>query len=102
MGFPVAAAGVGPRQEYEMKQVRKILAGVAIGAGMLAASMVSASAEIVCQGRVCWHVHDHFDYPASAGVVVHEDNWHWGPREKFSFREHEGHGYWHGGHWTTW
>ena len=85
-----------------MRQVSKILTGVALGAGMLAASMVSASAEIVCQGRVCWHAHDHFDYPPAAGVVVHEDNWHWGPREHFAFREHEGRGYWHGGRWTSW
>jgi hypothetical protein len=25
-----------------------------------------------------------------------------GPRERFTFREHEGRGYWHGGKWVTW
>ena len=84
-----------------MKQVSKILAGAAIGAGMMAASMVSASAAIVCQGRVCWHATE-TNFPPEARVVVHEDNWHWGPRERFSFREHEGHGYWRGGRWVTW
>jgi hypothetical protein len=85
-----------------MRQVSKILTGVAIGAGMLAASMVSASAEIACQGSVCWHVRDHFDYPHSARIVIHDDNWHWGPRERFVFREHEGRGYWRGRRWIAW
>jgi hypothetical protein len=85
-----------------MKQVSKILVGVAIGASVLTASMVGASAAIVCQGSVCWHTHDAYDYPPEAKIVVHEDNWHWGPWEKFVFREHEGRGYWHGSHWTVW
>jgi hypothetical protein len=85
-----------------MKQMSKIVAGAAIGAGMLAVSMASASAAIVCQGRVCWHTHEAYDYPPSARIVVHEDNWRWGPRERFVFREHEGRGYWRGGRWTAW
>lgn len=35
-------------------------------------------------------------------VVVHEDDWKWGPSEKYTFREHEGRGYWRGDTWTTW
>jgi hypothetical protein len=82
--------------------LRKFLSGTAISAGVIVASMSGASAAIVCQGHTCWHTHEAYDYPPRAGIVVHEDNWRWGPRERYVFREHEGRGYWHGGRWTTW
>ena len=85
-----------------MRLLGKTAAGAILGAGFLAASAVSTSAAIVCSGQVCWHTHESYDYPRDAGVVVHEDNWHWGPHERFTFREHEGRGYWHGDRWTTW
>jgi hypothetical protein len=89
-------------EELKMKLLTKAVAGAAIGVGILAASAVSASAAIVCSGNVCWHTHERYEYPASAGVVIHEDDWKWGPSEKFTFREHEGRGYWRGNSWTTW
>jgi len=82
--------------------LKKILSAVAIGAAVVVTSTFSASAAIVCQGNVCWHTHEAYDFPHEAGVVVHEDNWRWGPHEKFAFREHEGRGYWHGGKWVAW
>jgi hypothetical protein len=85
-----------------MKLLSKTLASAAIGAGLLAASTMSASAAIACRGNVCWHTHESYDYPPDARIVVHEDNWHWGPREKFIFREHEGRGYWRDNRWTEW
>jgi hypothetical protein len=85
-----------------MNLIRKTTIAAILGAGVLAASAISASAAIVCTGPVCWHTHQAYDYPRDAGVVVHEDNWRWGPTEKYSFREHEGRGYWHGDRWTTW
>jgi hypothetical protein len=42
------------------------------------------------------------NFPPEARVVAHEDNWRWGQREGFSFREHEGHGYWRGGRRVAW
>ena len=72
------------------------------GSALLALGTTSASAAIVCSRDVCWHTHEAYSYPADAGVVVHEDNWRWGPSEKFSFREHEGRGYWRGDKWTVW
>jgi hypothetical protein len=33
------------------------------------------------QGHNCWHTHEAYNFPHEAGVVVHEDNWHWGPHE---------------------
>lgn len=80
----------------------KTLCGTAIGAGMLALSAMSASAAIVCNGNVCWHTHEAYDYPPDARVVVHPDDWHWGRHEHFVFREHEGRGYWRGGRWRAW
>jgi hypothetical protein len=89
-------------EEMKMKLLTKAVAGAAIGVGVLAASAVTASAAIVCSGNVCWHTHERYEYPATAGVVVHEDDWKWGPTEKYTFREHEGRGYWRGDSWTTW
>jgi hypothetical protein len=86
----------------QVNMLRKILSAAAIGAAVVATSTFSASAAIVCQGNVCWHTHEAYDFPHEAGVVVHEDNWRWGPKEKFSFREHEGRGYWRGEKWVTW
>ena len=82
--------------------LRNILSAAAISAVVVMTSTFSASAAIVCQRNTCWHTHDAYDFPHEAGVVVHEDNWHWGPHEKFNFREHEGRGYWRGGKWVTW
>ena len=85
-----------------MTSIGKSLAGTALGAGLLALSSISASAAIVCQGNVCWHTHEAYDFPHEAGIVVHDDNWRAGPHEKFTFREHEGRGYWRGGKWVVW
>ena len=85
-----------------MNLLGKALAGSVIGAGLVAASTVSASAAIVCRGHVCWHTQERYAYPPEARIVIHEDDWRWGPREKYSFREHEGRGYWHGDRWTEW
>lgn len=83
-----------------MTMLRKALLGAVAGAGALAFSAVGASAAVVCSGNTCWHAKEKYDYPATAGVVVHEDAWKAGPG--ISFREHEGRGYWKGDAWTTW
>jgi hypothetical protein len=85
-----------------MKLLTKPTLGAALGACVLALSGASASAAIVCRGSVCWHTHDAYEYPASARVIVHPDEWRWGPREHFAFREHEGRGYWNGRRWSAW
>ena len=83
-----------------MTPVRKSLLGAALGAGVLAVSMASASAAIVCTGNVCWHTHERYQYPPTARVIIHEDDWRPGPG--ITFREHEGRGYWAGDRWTEW
>jgi hypothetical protein len=84
-----------------MKLINATLASLAIGAATIAASSVAASAAIVCRDNVCWHVTETREYPADAGVVVHEDSWRWRPEERYEWREHEGHGYWRDGAWIT-
>jgi hypothetical protein len=85
-----------------MRVVGKALTTAAAGAAFLAMSALSASAAIVCSGNVCWHAREAYSYPPEARVIVHDDGWRSGPREKFVFREHEGRGYWHGDTWTSW
>jgi hypothetical protein len=84
-----------------MTSLNKILLAAAMGAGILAGSAVSASAAIVCSGSVCWHTPRAYEYPPEAGVVVHPDNWRWGSGERFTWREHEGRGYWRGERWIA-
>jgi hypothetical protein len=83
-------------------RLSKLAAAGILGAGFLAASAMSASAAIVCSGNVCWHTHETYTYPPESRVIVHEDNWRAGPQEKFTFREHEGRGYWRDDKWTNW
>lgn len=80
----------------------KTLLAATLGAGALALSAVNASAAIVCNGNVCWHTHESYAYPPEAGVIVHPDDWRWGPSEHFIWREHEGRGYWRGERWNEW
>ena len=86
----------------KMTALSRSLAGAVIGAGILAFSAVGASAGIACVGPVCWHTTSTYEYPKESTVVVHEDSWKWGPNDKYSWREHEGRGYWKGDSWTDW
>jgi hypothetical protein len=82
-----------------MMELRKLLLGATATAGLLAISAVNASAAVVCVGPVCWHTHETYEYPPDAHVVVHPDDWRWGRDEHYTWREHEGRGYWRGDHW---
>jgi hypothetical protein len=84
-----------------MKHFKK--GALALGcASALTLYAASASAAIVCNESegVCWRTETVYEYPAEAGVVVHEDSWQ--PHARFTFREHSGRGYWRGGTWRTW
>jgi hypothetical protein len=85
-----------------MSLLSKTLIGTAMGAGLLTLSTISASAAIVCSGNVCWHTQERYAYPPEARVIIHDDDWRWGSGERYSFREHEGRGYWKGDSWTEW
>ena len=70
--------------------------------GVLAFSSLNASARIVCNtDGDCWHSHEDFTFPPGVHVEIHPDNWHWKDGEHFVWKEHEGRGYWNGGHWET-
>jgi hypothetical protein len=83
-------------------KLKQLFFGAALGAGVLALSALNASAAVVCSGAVCWHTHEAYDYPSGAGVIVHPDDWRWGPTEHYSWREHPGRGYWRGDRWMGW
>jgi hypothetical protein len=85
-----------------MRLATKLLAAAALGGAALSFSAMNAAAAIACAGPVCWHSHEAYDYPPNARVVVHPDDWRWGPHEHYAWREHEGRGYWKGRRWTTW
>jgi hypothetical protein len=70
--------------------------------GLLGVSSLSASAAIVCNNAGdCWHTPKTYVYPPSARIVIHPNNWRWGPSEHFAWKEHEGPGYWRGGTWVN-
>lgn len=85
-----------------MRAINKLVFGSLIGASVLALSAAGASAAIVCSDNACWHVKSTYQYPSEARVVVHKDDWKWGAKDKYSWREHEGRGYWHGDRWMDW
>jgi hypothetical protein len=98
LGFRVGSLWL---EEIDMN-VRKKMATAAFAGAAVFVMAAPASAAIVCSRDVCWHTHEAYDYPPKAKVVVHEDSWKWGPTERFTFREHEGRGYWRGKDWVGW
>jgi hypothetical protein len=85
-----------------MKIIAKLAAAAVLAGATLALTASSASALVACNGEgECWHVHHRYAYHPEFGVVIHPDNWRWGPSEHFVWREHPGgdRGYWHGGVW---
>jgi hypothetical protein len=85
-----------------MKTVAKWAAAAALGVSALAVTATTASAVIVCnRAGECWHAHKDFVARPEFGVVVHPNNWRWGARERFVWREHPGRGYWRNGVWVS-
>jgi hypothetical protein len=82
--------------------IRRTLFSAAASAAVLALSSLSASAAIVCSGNTCWHAKERYAYPPEARTTIHPDDWRWGPNERYTWREHEGRGYWRGDNWVEW
>jgi hypothetical protein len=79
----------------------KLTTAALMGAGMLALTATTASAEIVCNADGdCWHVREHRVYEPGLKLRVYPDNWKWKEHEKFRWHEHAGHGYWRSGVWV--
>lgn len=84
-----------------MKTASKFAAAALLGLSFAGASAGAASAAIACNhAGQCWHVRGHYNYRPEWGVVVHPDNWRWGPHDRYVWREHSGRGYWRDGHWV--
>jgi len=80
--------------------MRALTKTVLVATGALALTTTSASAEIVCNDEGdCWHVKGKMEYRPEFKLHVHPDNWRWGEKEHYKWREHEGRGYWRGGVW---
>ncbi len=84
-----------------MKATNSLALIAAIGAATAFYSVAPASAAIVCSGNECWHTKQVYEYPPSATIVVHPNEWKWGANDHFKWREHEGRGYWNSGEWRT-
>ena len=83
-----------------MKKLHILAVLAAASIGTLVASAPSASAAIACNAEgACWHVRHAYHYAPTYGVVVHPNNWRWGPTEHYTWREHPGRGYWRNGVW---
>jgi hypothetical protein len=48
--------------EVQMTSLSKALVSTAIGAGIFAFSTLGASAAVVCNGNVCWHSQERYEY----------------------------------------
>ena len=73
-----------------------------VSVGALALATTTASAAIVCNEEgECWHVKGKVEYKPEFKLHVYPDEWKWGEKEHFKWREPagEGHGYWKGGVW---
>ena len=81
-----------------MRSVAKL---ALVAAGALALAATSASAEIACNSEgECWHIKGKADfYKREHGVHIYADDWKWGEKEHYKWREHEGRGYWKRGVW---
>lgn len=84
-----------------MKKAPKLAIAALLGLSAVTMSATTASAAVACnrEGQ-CWHVRHAYNYRPEYGVVVHRDNWRWGPHDHYAWREHTGRGYWRDGHWV--
>ena len=74
----------------------------AVTSGALAAAS-AASADVVCNGQECWHVHDRLTYPPGVSMTYHDDAWADAHRDAHWRWRHDrfDHGYYRNGVWIT-
>jgi hypothetical protein len=88
-----------------MKTLGTIASAALLGAGVLIASIDSASAYVVCnRWGECWRTTSRYQYAPGLRVRFYDDawwrrhhrnhRWHWR-------NDHEGRGYWRHGVWIT-
>jgi hypothetical protein len=60
------------------------------------------SSAIVCNAAgECRHSVKRYHYPQGVQVEVHPYDWSWNEGQKYTWKEHEGRGYWHDGQWQV-
>lgn len=60
------------------------------------------SSAIVCNASgECWHSVQRYDYPQGVQVEVHPYDWQWNDGQNYTWREHQGRGYWMNGDWVV-
>jgi len=88
-----------------MKALGTIASAALLGAGVLIASIDSASAYVVCnRWGECWRTTTRYSYAPELRVRFYDD--YWWRRHHRSHRwhwrnDHEGRGYWRNGVWIT-
>lgn len=75
------------------------LFGAAVAAGFAVLSTGAFAAVICDSDGDCWHATESYTYPSDAHVVIHPDNWRWGSDDHYTWREHQGRGFWRHGEW---
>ena len=98
------AVRVLPALETAMEIPMKLLTKALLGGAMLALSVGSASAAVVCNEEGdCWRVKETRTYEPSLKLRIMPDDWKWKDSEKDRYRWREsgrGHGYYRKGVWV--
>ena len=83
-----------------MKKMTKFAVAALLAVSGVSMAATAASAAVVCNAEgACWHTKRAYNYHPEYGVTVHENNWKWGEKEHYTWREHAGRGYWRNGVW---
>ncbi|HEY3800112.1 MAG TPA: hypothetical protein VGL58_17320 [Caulobacteraceae bacterium] len=79
----------------------KVAIAAAVAAGSLGMAG-AASANVVCNGVECWHVHNRFDYPTGVGVTIHDNAWGYRHHNGYQWRHDRfDRGYYRNGVWIS-
>ena len=76
--------------------MKHLLTAGVVTLGLFAFGATTASAAIVCNEEGdCWKTKQSYSYPPKAGVRIYADDWQWGPKDKYRWRDaRPGPGYW--------
>jgi hypothetical protein len=81
--------------------MKQLVSTLMVVAGLFAFTATATSAAVVCnEDGDCWRTKEKYTYPPKAGVRIYADDWTWGPKDKYRWREaRPGPGYWSKGVW---
>lgn len=89
-----------------MTMLKTMAATALLGAGVLLATVNSASAYVVCnRWGECWHTDYRYHYAPRLRIRFYDDGWynrhHWRHHRHHWREAHSGRGYWRNGVWIT-